>query len=416
MPAAQIDALVIGGGQAGLGVSRELGARGVEHLVLEQGRIGETWRSQRWDAFALNSPAWMNRLPADAEPLDPDEFPSAQQFVASLRRYAFRHRLPVREGLAVRAVRVGTTDDFLSVTTDEGVFEARSVVVASGGARVPRIPTMASALPRRVLQLHTATYRNAGDLPAGAVLVVGGGQSGVQIAEDLLHAGREVLLATSAVGRVPRRYRGRDSFAWLVDDGFFDEPRSAASAAPNPQISGAAGGHTLSYQHLERLGAVLLGGVAGISGSRMTLHDDLARNIVHADEVSAAVRSRIDAHIACSGADAPPPDADPADEPYPMRSIPEAPRELRLRQSGVAAVIWATGFDPATAYIRAPVIGKRGEIIQRDGATAVPGLFTIGQPWLRSRRSATVYGVVADAPHVADLVTRRLSARRRVAA
>jgi putative flavoprotein involved in K+ transport len=148
----------------------------------------------------------------------------------------------------------------------------------------------------------------------------------------------------------------------------------------------------------------------------MTLHDDLARNIVYADEVSAAVRSRIDAHIACSGADAPPPDADPADEPYPMRSIPEAPRELRLRRSGVAAVIWATGFDPATAYIRAPVIGKRGEIIQRDGATAVPGLFTIGQPWLRSRRSATVYGVVADAPHVADLVTRRLSARRRVAA
>jgi putative flavoprotein involved in K+ transport len=126
------------------------------------------------------------------------------------------------------------------------------------------------------------------------------------------------------------------------------------------------------------------------------------------------VRSRIDAHIACSGADAPPPDADPADEPYPMRSIPEAPRELRLRRSGVAAVIWATGFDPATAYTRAPVIGKRGEIIQRDGATAVPGLFTIGQPWLRSRRSAT--GVVADAPHVGDLVTRRLSARRRVAA
>jgi putative flavoprotein involved in K+ transport len=416
MPVAQIDALVIGGGQAGLGVSRELGTRGVEHLVLEQGRIGETWRSQRWDAFALNSPAWMNRLPADAEPVDPDEFPSAQQFVASLRRYAFRHRLPVRERVGVRAVRVGSTDDFLSVTTGEGLFEARSVVVASGGARVPRIPTMASALPRPVLQLHTATYRNAGDLPAGPVLVVGGGQSGVQIAEDLLHAGREVLLATSAVGRVPRRYRGRDSFAWLVDDGFFDEPRSAASVAPNPQTSGAAGGHTLSYQHLERLGAVLLGGVAGISGSRMTLHDDLARNIVYADEVSAAVRSRIDAHIACSGADAPPPDADPADEPYPMRSIPEAPRELRLRRSGVAAVIWATGFDPATAYIRAAVIGKRGEIIQRDGATAMPGLFTIGQPWLRSRRSATVYGVVADAPHVADLVTRRLSARRRVAA
>ncbi len=416
MPIESIDALVIGAGQAGLGVSRELRSRGIEHLVLEQGRIGESWRSQRWDAFALNSPAWMNRLPADIEPVDRDEFPSAHQFVAGLQRYAFRHRLPVREGVSVRSVNLGSTDDSLSVATDDGVFEARSVVVASGGALVPRRPTIASGLPGWVHQLHTAAYRNAEDLPPGAVLVVGGGQSGVQIAEDLLHAGREVLLATSPVGRVPRRYRGRDSFAWLVDDGFFDEPRPAASAGPNAQISGVGGGHTLSYQRLEGLGAVLLGGVADVSGSLVTLHDNLARNIVYADQASAAVRSRIDAHIARSGADAPPPDADPADEPYPMRSIPATPRELRLRRSGVATVIWATGFDPATGYMRAPVIGKRGEIIQRDGATAVPGLFAIGQPWLRSRRSSTVYGVVADAPHVAGLVTRRLSSRRRIAA
>jgi putative flavoprotein involved in K+ transport len=416
MPIESIDALVIGGGQAGLGVSRELRLRGIEHLVLEQERIGETWRTQRWDAFALNSPAWMNGLPADIEPADPDAFPSAQQFVAGLERYAFRHRLPVRQGLAVRSVDLGSTDGFLSVATDDGFFEARSVVVASGAARVPRTPTMASRLPGSILQLHTAAYRNADDLPAGAVLVVGGGQSGVQVAEDLLHAGRDVLLATSAVGRIPRRYRGRDSFAWLVDDGFFDEPRAVGSAGPNAQISGARGGHTLSYQHLERLGAVLLGGVADVSGSLVTLHDDLARNIIYADQASATVRSRIDAHIARSRADAPPPDVDAADEPYPVRSIPATPRELRLRHSGVATVIWATGFDPATEYIRAPVIGKRGEIIQRDGATAVPGLFAIGQPWLRSRRSSTVYGVVADAPHVADLVRRRLSARRRIAA
>jgi putative flavoprotein involved in K+ transport len=416
MPIESIDALVIGAGQAGLGVSRELRSRGVEHLVLEQGRIGETWRTQRWDAFALNSPAWMNRLPGDIEPADPDAFPSAHEFVAGLQRYAFRHRLPIRQEVSVGSLDLGSTDDFLSVATDEGLIEARSVVIASGGARVPRMPTIASRLPSRVDQLHTAGYRNADDLPPGAVLVVGGGQSGVQIAEDLLHAGREVLLATSAVGRIPRRYRGRDSFAWLVDDGFFDESRPAASAGANAQISGARGGHTLSYQHLESRGAVLLGGVADISGSRVMLRDDLARNIVYADQASAAVRSRIDAHIARSGADAPPPEADPADEPYPMRSIPTSPRELRLRRFGVATVIWATGFDPTTGYIRPPVIDKRGEIIQRDGATAVPGLFAIGQPWLRSRRSSTVYGGVADAPHVANLVTRRLSARRRIAA
>jgi putative flavoprotein involved in K+ transport len=416
MPVDRIDSLVIGAGQAGLGVSRELVARGFDHLVLEQGRIGETWRSQRWDAFALNSPTWMNLLPGDAAPARPDEFPSAPQFATGLERYAFRHRLPVREGVTVRSVDRGPSDDWLAVATSEGVLHARSVVVASGGARVPRIPAIASPLPGSILQLHTAAYRSAAELPAGAVLVVGGAQSGVQIAEDLLAAGREVFLATSPVGRVPRRYRGRDSFAWLADDGFFDERRTDARPAANPQISGVAGGHTLSYQHLEHLGAVLLGGVADVSGSRVWLRDDLAHNIAFADAVSAEQRARIDAHIARSGADAPPPDADSADEPYPVQSIPQTPRQLDLRHARVGTVIWATGFDADTGFVRLPVVGERGEISQRDGATAVPGLFVIGQQWLRTRRSGTVYGVVADAPHLADLITDRLAPPRRLAA
>jgi putative flavoprotein involved in K+ transport len=412
----RVDSLVIGAGQAGLGVSRELVERGIEHVVLEQGRVGETWHSQRWDAFALNSPAWMNRLPGDAAPLRPDEFPSAPEFVLALERYAFRHRLPVHEGVTVRALDLGFGGDNFTVATDDGLLQARSVVVASGGARVPRVPAMGAALSRSIFQLHTAGYRTAGELPAGAVLVVGGGQSGVQIAEDLLHAGRQVFLATSTVGRLPRRYRGRDAFAWLVDDGFFDERLSEATAAPNPQISGAAGGHTLSYQHLGRLGATLLGGVAGMSGSRVTVRADLARNILFADAASEALRSRIDAHIAGSGIEAPPPEADHADEPYPARSIPQPPLELELRRAGVTTIIWAVGFDADTGFVRTPVVGERGEIVQRDGATAVPGLFVIGQPWLRSRRSGTIYGVAADAPHVADLVTRRLAGRRRRAA
>jgi putative flavoprotein involved in K+ transport len=295
----------------------------------------------------------MNLLPDEAEPVRPDEFPSAPEFALGLERYAFGHRLPVRQGVAVRSLDRGSTDGSLTVATDEGRFEARSVVVASGGARVPRVPPVASALPRSILQLHTAEYRNAGELPAGAVLVVGGAQSGVQIAEDLLRSGRDVLLATSAVGRLPRRYRGRDSF----DEG---------TTGPNPQISGVAGGHTLSYQHLERMGAVLLGGLAGISGSRLRLRDDLAGNIVFADAVSEALRDRIDAHIERSGADAPAPDADPADEPHPMRSIPRGPRELDLRHAAVATVIWATGFDVDTGFVRLPVVGERGEIAQRD--------------------------------------------------
>ena len=375
----RIDSVVIGAGQAGLGVSRELVERGIEHVVLEQGRIGETWRSQRWDAFALNSPAWMNRLPGDAAPARPDDFPSAPEVAIGLERYAFRHRLPVHESVTVRSLDLGFRGDGLSVATDAGVLQARSVVVASGGARAPRVPAMGAALSASILQLHAAGYRSADELPAGSVLVVGGGQSGVQIAEDLLHAGRRVFLATSTVGRLPRRYRGRDAFAWLVDDGFFDERPTAATAPTNPQISGAAGGHTLSYQHLERLGAVLLGGVAGMSGPRLTLRPDLARNLLFADAASEALRSRIDAHIARSGIDAPEPEPDPADEPYPWRSIPRPPLELDLRRAAVATVIWAVGFDADTGFVRRPIVGNRGEITQRDGATAVPGLFVIGQ-------------------------------------
>lgn len=327
----------------------------------------------------------------------------------------FRHRLPVREGVAVRSVATAPAEGF-AVATDDGLLHARSVVIASGGVRVPRLPADAATLPRRIHQVHAGGYRSAGELPDGAVLVVGGGQSGVQIADDLLHAGREILLATSTVGRLPRRYRGRDVFAWLDDEGFFDEPRGQAKPGPGPQISGARGGYTLSYQLLARRGAVLLGGMAGASGSRIRFRDDLAVNLRFADAASATVRSRIDAHIARSGADAPAPEVDPADEAHIPGAIPEAPRELDLRRAGIAAVIWATGFGADTGFVRAPVLDARGGVVHRDGATAVPGLFVVGHPWLRTRRSSTISGVAADAPHVADLVARDHAMARRLAA
>lgn len=398
MPADLIDTVVIGAGPAGLGVSRELTLRGIEHLVLEQGRVGETWRSQRWGSFALNTPAWMNRLPGDPAPAAPDDFQSAPQLVRALERYVRRNRLPAWEGVTVRSLR--SNGDRLAVATSHGLLEARAVVIASGGARVPRVPAAAAALQTSIRQVHTAEYRTAAALPPGAVLVVGGAQSGVQVAEDLLRAGSDVFLATSAVGRLPRRYRGRDTFAWLVDDGFFDEPRPDGQLPANAQV---AGGRTLSYQHLERLGAVLLGGVEGVSGSRIRLRDDLARNIVFSDAASAGVRVRIDAHIARAGLDAPPPERDPADACYPIRSLPRSPSELDLRRAGVRTVLWATGFDPDTDYVH-------------DGARAAPGLFLTGQPWLPTRGSGTIRGIAADAPHVAARVDAHLAARRRIAA
>ena len=406
-----IDTVVIGAGQAGLGVSRELAARGIDHVVLERGRVGESWRSQRWDSFALNSPAWMNVLPADVAPERPDAFLSAAEFALGLQRYAFRHRLPVREGVGVRGVEGGGPGAPLRVLTDDDdEIEARSVIVASGLSK-PRIPPIALSLS--AFQLHAAGYRNSDHLPAGRVLIVGGGQSGVQIADDLLDAGRDVLLATSKVGRVPRRYRGRDVFGWLEEIGFFDEHRGEAPPNPVPQL----GSHrTLSYQQLEHRGAVLLGGLERATGSRVRFRGDLAHHIVFADAVSAAIRARIDAHIERTGDDAPPAEDDPADEPYRAGALPDGSCAVDLRSAGIGAVIWATGFEPATKFLPDAVAGERGAPAHREGVTAVPGLFVVGHPWLRTRRSGLIAGVAADAPHVADLVVRHLATPRRTAA
>ena len=351
-----IDTVVIGAGQAGLGVSRELARRGIDHVVLERGRVGESWRSQRWDSFALNSPAWFNVLPGDSAPERPDSFPSAAEFALSLQRYGFRHRLPVREGVPVHGVANGAPGAPLRVLIDGDAIEARSVIVASGTSK-PRIPPVALSLS--AFQLHAAGYRNADHLPSGRVLVVGGGQSGVQIADDLLDAGRDVLLATSKVGRVPRRYRGRDVFAWLEEEGFFDERRGEAPPNPVPQLGARS---TLSYQQLEHRGAVLLGGLERATGSHVRFRGDLAHHIVFADAVSAAIRARIDAHIERTGSHAPPAEDDPADEPYRAGPLPDGSCTLDLRSAGIGAVIWATGFDAATRFLPDGVAGERGAL------------------------------------------------------
>lgn len=418
---ARTDTVVIGAGQHGLGVSYELRLRGIQHVVLERGQIGDSWRTQRWDSFRLNTPAWMNRLPGAPEPADRDAFATAEEFAASLERHAFRHRLPVRTGVTVTSVEHDPRRDRFHVRTDEGAVECRTVVLAGGAARVPRLPALHARLPERLQQLHSSGYRNPAALAPGAVLVVGGGQSGLQIAEDLLAGGRRVYLASSRVGRLPRRYRGRDSLEWLAADGFYDERLEDAQAPGvrpprQPQISGAAGGRTVSYQALERQGAVLMGRLAAVEGSRVVLGDELSTNVAFADSSSAAYRARIEAHIRHTGTDAPLPDEDPADEPYPG-DLPRGPRELDLDAAGVGAVVWATGLGCDTSWLHVDgVLDDRDEIVHRQGATDVPGLFVAGQPWLRSRRSAMIYGVVADAPHLAAQVADRSAAPVRVAA
>jgi putative flavoprotein involved in K+ transport len=391
--------VVVGAGPAGLAASSRLAAAGRPHLVLERGHIGWSWRTQRWDSFRLNTPRWANLVPGGALQGSPESFATAAALVAGLERFA--ESLPVVEGVDVR--RAERTGGRWLLETSSGPIVADAVVVASGFQNVPRRPAYADLLPREIEQLHVADYRRPQDFEGG-VLVVGGGQSGLQIAEDLLDAGRHVHLCTSRVGRIPRRYRGRDAFEWLRDTGQLDLPRNEADAAmiaaTPPQVSGAAGGRTVSYQDLARRGATLLGRAVGWDGRRLSLAPDLVDNVRFADEAAARFRTAWDQRAARSSHRIEPAwHRDPADEPAPNLYGRRGPRSLDLAAAGIATVIWATGFDPSTAWLPPAALDEGSK-------PRLPGLYVIGAPWLTHRASGNLYGMAADADRLAGDLTR----------
>jgi putative flavoprotein involved in K+ transport len=385
---------VVGAGPAGLAASSRLAQVGCEHVVLERARIGWSWRTQRWDSFRLNSPGWANLVPGEFLSGTADSFAEARSLVDGLVRFAAG--LPVVEGVAVRrAEQVGGT---WRLQTSDGPLLAGAVVVASGFQNVPRRPAYADAFPREIEQLHVADYRRPGDL-VGAVLVVGGGQSGVQIAEDLLEAGHRVYLSTSRVGRVPRRYRGKDVFEWLLETGLLDLPRveadSAMLAATLPQMSGVAGGRTVSYQALAEAGATLLGRTVDWDGRRLQLAPDLGANVRFADEASAVFRGLWDRRAAVSGHDG---EAvhDLADEPAEALYTLRGPGSLDLEAHGISTIVWATGFDPSIGWLPPAAL-------DRFGRPRLPNLLVIGAPWLTNRSSGNLYGMAGDAERLASV-------------
>ena len=418
-----LGAVVIGGGTAGLAAGYHLGRVGVDCVVLERDRIGETWRSQRWDSFVLNTPAWYSRMPGDPEPTgdERDVFASAPAFLGRLEAYAARHGIAVRTGATVTHVAAADTPAgglVVSVDGPDGHEElgAPSVVVASGILNVPRLPSIAGSLPAGIRQLTAASYRRPADLPPGAVLVVGSAQSGVQIAEDLVAGGRVVYLSTSSVGRAPRRYRGADMFEWLAHAGFFDrtpdqlpEPRTRFPA--NPQTSGVGPlGHTVSLQSLAALGVTLLGRPRSVDGDRLLLDDTLGANIAVGDRVSADLKALADRYIAATGQTPAPIDPDPADEPHPDPASIHSPAELDLDRAGIGAVVWATGFRGDFSYLPRAAVGDDGQPIHERGVAAVPGLFFVGFPWLTKQKSGIVNGVGEDAERIAGHIARRVPA------
>jgi putative flavoprotein involved in K+ transport len=408
--ATAVDVVVIGAGQAGLATSHYLQAFGVEHVVLERGMVGESWRTARWDSFTLVTPNWMTRLPGEyLEPGSAERFITREELVARLERLAAR--LPVHTGVDVVSVTLGRSG--YRVLTTAGLVSARVVVVAGGGQRRPTIPRLARALPLPVHQIDASRYRAPGALAPGAVLVVGSGQSGVQIAEELAAAGRDVLLATSKLARVPRRYRGRDVHEWSVELGLYDQPVEQITDRrqlheAHPMLSGARGGHTMALQQLARDGVRLLGRLTDVDDTKLRFAADLPDNIRHADDHAAKFRDIVDQHIARAGMVAPPPDTDPAERPW--NGADSAALALDSRAERIGTVVWATGFGPDLDWLTVPVRARDGSLAHRRGITALPGLYVVGYPWLSTRGSGILYGVDADAARIAQHAAGALGA------
>jgi putative flavoprotein involved in K+ transport len=405
------EVVVIGAGQAGLAVSYLLGEHRIRHVVLERGAIGESWQSQRWDSFCLNTPNWANGLPGlEFDDGTPDAFGHRDEVVGYLERYARTFDLPVRQHTAVTGLDTLPTGSY-AVHTETGTLQAGAVVLANGSMSRPRVPGIASDLPDDILSIPAGDYRNADALPAGSVLVIGSGQSGCQIAEDLLAAGRRVFLCASRVGRVPRRYRGRDTMSWWRDMGFMDvavedleDP--AARFAPQPQVSGTHGGHTVSLQSLARDGATLLGRATEVRGSRITLGRNLLDCIAFGDEKSASFKAGIDEWITSQGLDVEPPGEDPGEPPLPELGGSDGLAELDLRDAGAGCVIWCTGFDADWSWVHVDVFDDAGRPRHQGGVTESPGLYFIGHPWLSKRSSGILWGVGDDAARIVEHIRR----------
>ena len=411
--AREVDTLVIGAGQAGLATSYWLGQAGVEHLLLERRpELGGAWQD-RWDSFFLNTPNFAFLLPGMTyDGPEPDAFLPRDEVISLVRNYAQRIAAPVQPGTEVtrvaRAAGFGTDGGF-AVETDQGSWLARNVVLANGAYQRPRIPASAAKLPQRITQLHSHDYRNPAQLPDGAVLVVGTGQSGGQITEDLLAAGREVHLSVSACPEAPRRYRGQDTFYWLLQVNLHGPeygvkglqaaqlPSPAARFMCNPLISGNDGGHSIHLRELGRRGVRLHGHFEGTDDGVLAFSDDLTARLAMVEAgFGQRMQVMLDGYIAAAGIDAPVAEPVPADDWLP----PSSGARLDLEAEGIASVIWCTGYGLDFGFLDIPVLDDWNYPRHSRGVTEVPGLYAVGLPWLTKHASSTVAAVGLDAEYV----------------
>ncbi|MCZ2839549.1 MSMEG_0569 family flavin-dependent oxidoreductase [Modestobacter sp. VKM Ac-2985] len=401
---AHVPVAVVGGGQAGLSLSWHLVQRGIEHVVLERDTIAHEWADARWDTFCLVTPNWQCQLPGwPYRGDDPDGFMVREEVVAFVRDYAASFSPPVHEGVAVTRLAPAAEGGY-TLGTSAGELTADQVVLAVGGYHVPVVPPYAAALPPHVVQLHSQQYRSPSRLPDGDVLVVGTGQSGAQIAEDLHLAGRRVHLAVGSAPRIARRYRGRDMVDWLHDMGHYDLPverhrdGEAARMGTNHYVTGRDGGRDIDLRQFAREGMQLYGPLTGVRDGELTFAPQLAAHLDRADRVDDNAKDLVDAHIERAGLDA------PTEPRYTPVWAPET-EPASLAADRIAAVVWAIGFRADWSWVRVPVFDGAGYPTHVRGVTAAPGLYVLGLPWLHTWGSGRFAGIARDAEFLADRVT-----------
>lgn len=405
MPVEKIDTLVVGAGQAGVAMSEHLTKAGVPHLVLERARIAERWRSERWDSLVANGPAWHDRFPGmEFQGDGPDDFVAKEKVADYFVAYADMIAAPIRCGVEVKEVRRLIGRPGFRVETSEGVIEANSVIAATGPFQRPVTPAL---VPENagLLQMHSNSYRNPEQLPEGAVLVVGAGSSGVQIADELVRTGKRVYLSVGPHDRPPRAYRGRDFCWWLGVLGKWDaETPGPGTEHVTIAVSGARGGQTVDFRRLAAEGMTLVGRTESYKDGVMKFAPDLAENVSRGDANLMSLLDEADAYVARNGVDLP-------QEPEARKLLPDPEcmtnpiLELNLKDAGITSIIWATGYAVDYSWLKVDAFDDKGRPQHQRGVSAEPGIYFLGLPWQSRRGSSFIWGVWHDAKHLADRIS-----------
>lgn len=405
MTSEQFEVVVVGAGQAGVAMSEHLTHAGISHVVLERARIAERWRSERWDSLVANGPAWHDRFPGlGFDGYDPDAFVPKEAVADYFEAYAKKFQAPIRTGVDVKSVTRRSSDSGFKVATSAGELEAKYVVAATGAFQVPAIPPVVPE-SASIHQLHSSDYHNSEQLPAGAVLVVGAGSSGVQIAADLRKSGRDVYLSVGQHDRPPRRYRGRDNVWWLGVLGKWDLATPLAGAEHvTIAVSGFDGGRTVDFRDLANSGITLLGLTAAYDNGTLKFADDLERNITRGDTNYLSVLNEADEFIKLNNLDLP---LEP--EAHILGPMPDAAvnpiRELDLGKEGITSILWATGYSTDYSWLQVSgAVNEAGKPAHQRGVSSAHGIYFLGQPWLSRRGSAFIWGVWHDAKFLSDQI------------